>query len=68
MAVVNAIDVNEEDDNHWAPVQRILEGKMDLSRSIGLRNVHRPLRLKNDQVWDWAGVEGQWCGSYSFLE
>jgi hypothetical protein len=24
--------------------------------------------MEKDEVWDWAGVEGEWCGSYAFLE
>jgi hypothetical protein len=28
----------------------------------------RPEHLGENDVWDWAGVEGQWCGSYAFLE
>jgi len=66
--VVNATDVNDEGDEHWAPVKRILDGRLDVSRGAGLFNVQRPLKLKSNEVWDWAGVEGQWCGSYSFLE
>lgn len=37
-------------------------------RGWGWQNLKRPDDLPEGAVWDWAGVQGQFFGSYAYLE
>ena len=63
----NAKDVLGLGEDGWRRAVLPLSYGLDPMRSWGW-NVTRPDHLAEGEVWDWAGVEGEWCGSYAFLE
>ena len=64
----NARDVLAMDEDAWIMATKPLSYGLDSVRGKGFRNLTPPPELDPGQVWDWAGVEGEWCGSYAFLE
>jgi hypothetical protein len=66
--VANARDVIALGEDQWRMALQPLSFGLEAIRGWGWNQVERPLTLENDEVWDWAGVEGVWCGSYAFLE
>jgi hypothetical protein len=65
--VSNAKDVLGMGEEAWKMAIRPLNYSLDAVRGKGFRNLAPP-ELDPGQIWDWAGVEGEWCGSYAFLE
>ena len=65
--MANAKDVLAMGEEAWRLSLQPLSYGLDAVRGRGLNNLQRP-DLAKDDVWDWAGVEGEWCGSYAFLE
>jgi hypothetical protein len=51
----------------WRLALEPLSYGLEAVRGLGYTDLKRP-DLPTDEVWDWAGVEGDWCGSYAFLE
>ena len=66
--VSNAKDVLSVGEDGWRHAVLPLSYGLEPTRGWGFNNLHRPSDLEPDEVWDWAGVQGQWCGSYAFLE
>lgn len=67
MTVSNAKDVLAMGEDAWKMALEPLSYGLEAVRGAGFRNLQAP-ELEPGQVWDWAGVEGEWCGSYAFLE
>lgn len=65
--VGNSKDVLAMGEDAWRMALRPLSYGLDAVRGRGFRDL-KPPELEPGQVWDWAGVEGEWCGSYAFLE
>jgi hypothetical protein len=65
---MNAKDVLSSGEDSWRAARMPLSYCVDTGRGWGFNNLQRPEHLGENDVWDWAGVEGQWCGSYAFLE
>jgi len=65
--VANAKDVLAMGEDVWRLALEPLSYGLESVRGWGFHGLQPP-ELEKDQVWDWAGVEGQWCGSYAFLE
>jgi hypothetical protein len=65
--VANAKDVLAMGEEAWRLALEPLSYGLETVRGRGFNNLQRP-DLGKDDVWDWAGVEGEWCGSYAFLE
>lgn len=57
----------EADGGWWNARLPFVDG-LDSVRSWGMKDLKRPDHLGEKDVWDWAGIEGEWCGSYAFLE
>jgi hypothetical protein len=55
-------------EDSWRLALQPLSYGIEAVRSWGWNHIQRPLALEPDSEWDWAGVEGVWCGSYAFLE
>lgn len=66
--VSNAKDVLAMGEDAWRLSLQPLSYGLDALRGTGYRDLSRPADLPPGEVWDWAGVEGEWCGSYAFLE
>ena len=66
--MANAKDVIAGGETTWIEAIGPLSYGISAVRGWGYTHVDRPLHLKPAEVWDWAGVEGKWCGSYAFLE
>lgn len=54
-------------EDAWRMALQPLSYGLDAVRGKGYRGLTPP-NLEPGHVWDWAGVEGEWCGSYAFLE
>jgi len=66
--VCNGKEMMTEGEDPWRRALAPLSYGLEPMRSLGWRGLTRPPELGKDDVWDWAGVEGQWCGSYAFIE
>ena len=55
-------------EDGWRQALLPLSYGVETVRGWGYRDLRRPVNLGKDEVWDWAGVQGPWCGSYAFLE
>lgn len=66
--MANAKDVIAAGETSWVEAMGPLSHGLSAVRSWGIGKVQRPLHLNMGSTWDWAGVEGRWCGSYAFLE
>jgi hypothetical protein len=66
--VANAKDVLAMGEEAWRLALEPLSYGLETVRGRGFNNLQRPVDLGKDDIWDWAGVEGEWCGSYAFLE
>lgn len=51
----------------WLLAAHPLSFGLQAVQGRGFNSLQRP-DLPKDEIWDWAGVEGNWCGSYAFLE
>jgi len=67
-AVANAKDVLAMGEDGWRQAVLPLSYGLETVRGWGYNDLRRPAPLPKDEVWDWAGVQGPWCGSYAFLE
>ena len=65
--MANAKDVMAMGEDAWRLALTPLSYGLEAVRGWGFRGLQPP-ELGKDEVWDWAGVEGEWCGSYAFLE
>ena len=52
----------------WQAAAKPLIGGIDAVRGLGVAHLERPDDLEPGEIWDWAGVNGLWRGSYAFLE
>ncbi|ODN76879.1 hypothetical protein L202_05466 [Cryptococcus amylolentus CBS 6039] len=59
---------NPEISEHWRDSIVPRSYGVEPTRGWGFSHVERPLELPSTQVWDWAGVEGTWEGSYAFID
>lgn len=66
--VANAKDVLSVGEDGWREAVLPLSYGIEPVRGWGFNDLRRPENLAPEAVWDWAGVEGLWCGSYAFLE
>jgi hypothetical protein len=66
--VANAKDVLAQGEDAWRQAVLPQSFGLDPVRGLGFNSLTRPVDLAKDEVWDWAGVQGTWCGSYAFLE
>ena len=66
--MANAKDVLADGEDGWRQAVLPLSYGLDPVRGWGYNDMKRPDNLAEGQTWDWAGVEGAWCGSYAFLE
>ncbi|WWD21323.1 hypothetical protein CI109_105807 [Kwoniella shandongensis] len=65
----NAKEVLEsEDDGSWREAIHPMSFGVEAVRGWGYEHLQRPADLPEGEVWDWAGVQGLWCGSYAFLD
>jgi hypothetical protein len=65
--VANARDVLAMGEEAWLLAAHPLSFGLQDVQGRGFNSLQRP-DLPKDEIWDWAGVEGNWCGSYAFLE
>jgi hypothetical protein len=65
--VANAKDVLSMGEDVWRLAVGPLSYGLDAVRGWGFNGLQTP-DMEKDEVWDWAGIEGEWCGSYAFLE
>lgn len=68
--VSNAQEIvhNPEISDHWHDSIMPQSFGVEPTRGWGFSHIERPLGVADGDVWDWAGVQGSWCGSYAFLE
>jgi hypothetical protein len=66
--VANAKDVIAMGEDSWRQAVLPMSYGLEPVRGLGFNDLRRPVELGPDDIWDWAGVEGTWCGSYAFLE
>ncbi|ORY33049.1 hypothetical protein BCR39DRAFT_520922 [Naematelia encephala] len=66
--MANAKDVLAMGEESWRQAVLPLSYGLEPVRGWGFNDLRRPADLPADQVWDWAGVAGPWCGSYAFLD
>ncbi|WVQ74444.1 hypothetical protein IAR50_004045 [Cryptococcus sp. DSM 104548] len=62
--VMNSPEISE----HWRDSIVPRSYGVEPTRGWGFSHVERPLHLPSNQIWDWAGVEGTWEGSYAFID
>ncbi|WWC90979.1 uncharacterized protein L201_005918 [Kwoniella dendrophila CBS 6074] len=66
--MLNAQAVIDSEPDAWLPaIQPMLYG-VEPTRSLGFNNLTRPANLAEGEIWDWADVEGTWCGCYAFMD
>lgn len=68
LAVANSKDEIARGEDVWRQAVRPQSYGIEPVRSWGWQDLQRPDDLPTDAVWDWAGVEGQFLGSYAYLE
>lgn len=63
--VSNAQDIvhNPEISDHWNDAIMPQSFGVEPTRGWGFSHIERPLGVADGDVWDWAGVQGSWCGS-----
>lgn len=66
--MANAKDVLSMGEEAWRLALEPLSYGLEAVRGLGYYTDLKRPDLPTDEVWDWAGVEGDWCGSYAFLE
>lgn len=66
--MANAKDVIALGEESWRAALQPLSFGLEAVRGWGWTDIQRPADLDPGEVWDWAGVEGLWTGSYAFLE
>lgn len=68
--VSNAQEIvhNPEISDHWHDSIMPQSFGVEPTRGWGFSHIERPLGVADGDVWDWAGVQGSWYGSYAFLE
>lgn len=66
--MANAKDVIAAGERSWLSAIEPLSYGLHAVMGWGYDRLERPLDMAPGDVWDWAGVEGKWCGSYAFLE
>lgn len=66
--VANAKDVLAMGEDGWRHAVLPLSYGLETVRGWGFNDFRWATSLPKDEVWDWAGVQGPWCGSYAFLE
>lgn len=68
--VSNAQEIvhNPEISDHWHDSIMPQSFGVEPTRGWGFSHIERPLGVADVDVWDWAGVQGSWYGSYAFLE
>ncbi|OWZ39488.1 hypothetical protein C356_04100 [Cryptococcus neoformans c45] len=59
---------NPEISDHWHDSIMPQSFGVEPTRGWGFSHIERPLGVADGDVWDWAGVQGSWCGSYAFLD
>ncbi|WWC63785.1 uncharacterized protein I303_106390 [Kwoniella dejecticola CBS 10117] len=64
----NAQELLDTEPDGWLPVVQPLSYGIEPARGWGYNDLRRPDNLAEDDVWDWAGVEGSWCGCYAFMD
>ncbi|CAD6574942.1 MAG: hypothetical protein TREMPRED_001257 [Tremellales sp. Tagirdzhanova-0007] len=66
--MANAKDVLSMGEDGWRQAVLPLSYGLETVRCWGYNDLRRPASLAQDEIWDWAGVQGPWCGSYAFLD
>lgn len=68
--VSNAQEIvhNPDISDHWHDSIMPQTFGVEPTRGWGFSHIEHPLGVADGDVWDWAGVQGSWCGSYAFLE
>ncbi|WRT69300.1 uncharacterized protein IL334_006284 [Kwoniella shivajii] len=66
--MANAKDVIQHVDNSWRSAVEPMSYGVEPTRGWGFNDLRRPDDLAEGEVWDWAGVEGPWCGYYAFMD
>ncbi|OCF78871.1 hypothetical protein I204_00815 [Kwoniella mangroviensis CBS 8886] len=64
----NAQELIKGDPTAWLPAVQPLSYGVEPVRGWGYTDLKRPDSLADGQVWDWAGIEGTWCGCYAFMD
>ncbi|KAK8844022.1 hypothetical protein IAR55_006815 [Kwoniella newhampshirensis] len=65
----NAKEVlDSEDDGSWREAIHPMSFGVEAVRGWGYEHLQRPADLPDGEIWDWADVQGLWCGSYAFLD
>ncbi|WVO22498.1 uncharacterized protein IAS62_003828 [Cryptococcus decagattii] len=59
---------NPEISDHWHDSIMPQSFGVEPTRGWGFSHIERPLGIADGDVWDWAGVQGSWYGSYAFLD
>ncbi|WVQ81288.1 hypothetical protein IAT38_003411 [Cryptococcus sp. DSM 104549] len=68
MTNAQEITQNPSINEHWQESTYPRSGGVGGVRGWGFNGLKRPADLPDGQAWDWAGVQGTWCGSYAFLD
>lgn len=68
IAVLNAKGVLAHGEVSWRHAVEPLSFGLEPVRGWGYGHLARPDNLAEGEAWDWARVQGAWCGSYAFLE
>ncbi|WVW79605.1 hypothetical protein I302_101574 [Kwoniella bestiolae CBS 10118] len=64
----NAQEVIKNEPTAWLPAVQPMSYGVESVRGWGYTELKRPDNLAEGDVWDWAGVEGNWCGCYAFMD
>nr|XP_019010036.1 uncharacterized protein I206_05598 [Kwoniella pini CBS 10737]OCF48817.1 hypothetical protein I206_05598 [Kwoniella pini CBS 10737] len=64
----NAQEIIDTEPDAWLPAVQPMSHGIEPVRGWGYDDLRRPDNLTEDDIWDWAGVEGSWCGCYAFMD